>query len=668
VVSYLQIAELENLDSLMKETAPHDSIVAPAQQKDPEIEETLRNLGKLLFIQMHNHKGHPEAYIPVYDHLRQHLCVDANGNASELISTIEMDLQLKADSWAYVSSSSFNMFERSGNHNPIDLDDVDEQLEFSALSDDETDDARSDFKKAFGIAGLVNLGNTCYMNSVVQVLNQTISFRKAVFQGFEDAGTSTSLLRELQYTFAALCLTNRSAFAPRTLISTLPDWIKGGRQHDASELGKAIFGILDSHWTLTRKHLVHDRKSSEQVDDIKADEKVNEMAKVSKSPIERLFGGSVLTSVRCKSCGSISTRSEAILDLSLTFPVEEGDPPDGKRRKQSDGNPGSPAPVHKDSTASLTLETLLQHFMKAETMEGQNQYHCSTCQKLVDAEKIQQVSSAPDHLIVNLVRFRYDYKTQIRSKILTEVEFKEHLELPVLALHSSNAERLSSTPNENRMDIDGHPNEDNVEHPNHAVNIAESGTRLTTVSYTLYGCVMHSGRSVEHGHYYSYARASVDDEISPKSASSSGPSTTSPWFRFNDESVDSSSFESFSRITKHFPADVAYILLYKRNDMPCANPSPLEVSSPETALSTTYAIPATIVKRVQDDNEKAEVERRMRKKSATQTRQALFSTRSRFDDSPFGGGNGSGGGGLGGGPFGSVGPGGGLGGFGGWVS
>jgi hypothetical protein len=81
-----------------------------------------------------------------------------------------------------------------------------------------------------------------------------------------------------------------------------------------------------------------------------------------------------------------------------------------------------------------------------------------------------------------------------------------------------------------------------------------SSEATNRVSYILYAVIMHSGRSAEYGHYYSYARhtsglfGSDKMDVDGPSEAQKGPS--SQWFRFNDENVDASAFSSFSQITK----------------------------------------------------------------------------------------------------------------------
>ena len=90
----------------------------------------------------------------------------------------------------------------------------------------------------------------------------------------------------------------------------------------------------------------------------------------------------------------------------------------------------------------------------------------SRCKR--DAEKKVVLTSAPAHLNITLLRFKYDTTTQRRVKIMTGVEYPQYLQLPVLA-----------------------PGE---------------GGQASQECYKLYGVVVHSGYTSDGGHYYTWIR------------------------------------------------------------------------------------------------------------------------------------------------------------------
>jgi ubiquitin C-terminal hydrolase len=174
---------------------------------------------------------------------------------------------------------------------------------------------------------------------------------------------------------------------------SLPDWLRGGQQQDASEFGRYLMDELDTQA----------KKLGEG--SIVADE----------------FGGTTATIIRCCTCGRQSIREEDFVDLVLSFPYQ------------------------KDEGPVLELENMLEHFSSPEKLigsvpfclkwrssylqydSGDNQYRCDSCGDLREAERRTAITKPPKHLILSLNRFSFDYTSQRRNKILQEVRSCEIL-------------------------------------------------------------------------------------------------------------------------------------------------------------------------------------------------------------------------------------------------
>lgn len=139
-----------------------------------------------------------------------------------------------------------------------------------------------------------------------------------------------------------------------------------------------------------------------------------------------------------------------------------------------------PDPASTERASSASLNSLLDAYFTAEKLQGDNRYHCDHCAELVlEAERVLRVTEAPQHLLLTLLRFHYDKLLQRRNKITTQISYSESLELPV------------------------------------------AGGK--TVSYFLYAVVIHSGVTLDGGHYYTCAKSSNSDPNGPNC-----------WFIFND--------------------------------------------------------------------------------------------------------------------------------------
>jgi len=70
-----------------------------------------------------------------------------------------------------------------------------------------------------------------------------------------------------------------------------------------------------------------------------------------------------------------------------------------------------------------SLEKALAHYLSVEKLEGDNQYHCSQCDKKVDATKGFRMVKLPRILCFNFNRFTLDLQTFQRVKINDRVTF-----------------------------------------------------------------------------------------------------------------------------------------------------------------------------------------------------------------------------------------------------
>ncbi|XP_029622098.1 ubiquitin carboxyl-terminal hydrolase 38 isoform X1 [Salmo trutta] len=423
-------------------------------------------------------------------------------------------------------------------------------------------------KSETGKTGLINLGNTCYMNSIIQTLFSATDFRRRVLSLHLNDATANTLMKKLQLLFTFLSHTQRAAYAPRVFFeASRPPWFNAGSQQDCSEYLRFLLDRL--HEEEKTIQVLMSAKSNVSPGNGPSDDTggetsaedagVSPVAPVEgksegndeRTLIERMFGGRLSTGIRCMTCNSVSEKEEPFTDLSLAFcpsttssPLQTEGPSEEPRGPcQGAVNGGSEAPevgpspkpvtasttgvhfVPGSSEPPLSVPDLVDYFLAPEILDKENAYFCQKCGSLQRAERGMRVVAAPEYLILTLLRFSYDAKCHVRRKILDNVAIPPLMRLPVHApppKHSSS----SSSPPSSPLQVDSPESSENLAKklkPSQREEEEDTGLEgdngmaggesevgvwpaAQFVPYILSSVVMHSGMSSESGHYYSYGR------------------------------------------------------------------------------------------------------------------------------------------------------------------
>lgn len=349
--------------------------------------------------------------------------------------------------------------------------------------------------------------------------------------------------------------------------------------------------------------------------------------------IEMMFGGNLITGIRCLQCNCISEKQEPFTDLSLAFcpsatsqhsPRCEGPSEEPKLLCQGSVNGGSEIaePSSAKAPASdvhympetngppLSVPDLVNYFLAPEILDEENAYFCEKCGSLQRAEKTMKVVSAPEYLILTLLRFSYDAKCHVRKKILENVTIPPLMKLPVYTGSKPTGSSFSPVQMESPESSENlakklKPSQKDEEEGKEKIDVTEQintdEASVQSMLYVLSSVVMHSGMSSESGHYYSYGRnvnrtdgtqdpahhfafkdnlqngqgegsLSTCTALSTPSEQGATQHNSSQeardWLLFNDSRVSFSSFQSVQNITNRFPKDTAYVLMYKKLELP----------------------------------------------------------------------------------------------------
>ncbi|KAL1817711.1 ubiquitin carboxyl-terminal hydrolase 23 isoform X1 [Daucus carota subsp. sativus] len=212
-------------------------------------------------------------------------------------------------------------------------------------------------------AGLMNLGNTCFLNSVLQCLTYTEPLAAYLQSGRHQLSCRTA-------GFCALCAIQKHVssarqstgriLAPKEIVSNLrciSRNFRNSRQEDAHEY---MVNLLESMHKCCLPSGVPSESPSAY----------------DKSSVHKIFGGRLRSQVKCMQCSYTSDKFDPFLDLSLEI-------------------------VKADS-----LQRALTHFTAKEFLDGgEKHYQCQQCKQKVKALKQLTIYKAPYVLTIHLKRF-----------------------------------------------------------------------------------------------------------------------------------------------------------------------------------------------------------------------------------------------------------------------
>lgn len=232
--------------------------------------------------------------------------------------------------------------------------------------------------------GLVNCGNSCYANVVLQCLTYTRPLAAYLLQGYHSEHCKRRnwcFMCELEH-LLLMVRQGESPLSPTRILSQIQrmrSQLGDGRQEDAHELLRISIDSMQS--------ICLDEVGGEKLVD-------QTMQKT--TFIQQMFGGSLQSKVQCMRCYRESLCFENMLDLTVE--------------------------IHGDIES---LEDALAQFTASELLDGENKYKCNRCKFYVKAKKQLAVHEAPNILTIALKRF----KNGKFGKLNKHVPFPEVLDI-----------------------------------------------------------------------------------------------------------------------------------------------------------------------------------------------------------------------------------------------
>ncbi|KAG6683391.1 hypothetical protein I3842_12G009700 [Carya illinoinensis] len=243
--------------------------------------------------------------------------------------------------------------------------------------------------------GLKNLGNSCYLNSVLQCLTYTPPLANFCLKC--QHSSLCDLTRDcpfciLEKRIVRSLSVDQTPDAPLKIQSCLrifAEHFRCGRQEDAHEFLRYVIDAC--HNTCLRLKKLQLRRSNSKG----GEQTTSAATAASTTVVKEIFGGALQSQVKCLSCGNESNKDDEIMDISL------------------------------DVLLSNSLKEALHKFFQPEVLDDNNKYKCDKCKKLVVARKQMSILQAPNVLVIQLKRF----EGILGAKIDKAIAFEEVLVL-----------------------------------------------------------------------------------------------------------------------------------------------------------------------------------------------------------------------------------------------
>ncbi|GFQ85043.1 ubiquitin carboxyl-terminal hydrolase 46 [Trichonephila clavata] len=258
--------------------------------------------------------------------------------------------------------------------------------------------------------GLVNFGNTCYCNSVLQALYFCKPFREKILDyKAKNKRTKETLLTCLADLFYNIATQKKKTgtIAPKKFIARLRkenEVFDNYMQQDAHEFLNYLLNTIADILQEKQQGNVKVRTTNQNGD--------QQQSKPEPTWVHDIFQGTLTNETRCLNCETVSSKDEDFLDLSV------------------------------DVNQNTSITHCLRGFSNTETLCSEHKYYCENCCSKQEAQKRMRVKKLPMILALHLKRFKYMEQQNRHTKLSYRVVFPLELRLFNTSDDAYNPDRL----------------------------------------------------------------------------------------------------------------------------------------------------------------------------------------------------------------------------------
>ena len=261
--------------------------------------------------------------------------------------------------------------------------------------------------------GLQNLGNTCAINTLIQIICRNSFLRNSILN--VDISNNT-LAIELKEILNIMYIDNNS-LSPNKFVKNLFDNLKVfnfGEQLDLTELWLLLFEkitneISDYIPKIKYEKYFDNLKITDKETNIKADYIINNFNDNKNSLWLQNVQGVILNIIECTECNNNSYNFEPFTAIQLDL---------------------------KDTDESISLTSLFRDYLRHTT--NKDEWKCDKCNKCTKYKKIQKLWKVPNVLVFFLKR--YD---NINKKNNTKIDINENINIKNGCILSNHEQEVS---------------------------------------------------------------------------------------------------------------------------------------------------------------------------------------------------------------------------------